>query len=132
MAHYNHNGKTTDAANNTSIGPFDTIEEINFIIAKAKHNKACVKKFSSCTKRLSIVLNGAESEFIRQSEFYSDLKETLQKIKHYVSEKVSQSKLVQKLLRSKDQKMYNEIQSHVDQLITRIVFAFAQRYKSTV
>ena len=113
--------------NDTATGPLGMIDEINFIIVKAKHNKAYVEKFANITKRLSKVLNGADSAFIRQSEFYSDLKETLQKILHHINEKASQSKFIKKLLMSKDQKMYDEIERHVDQLITRIVFAFAQR-----
>ena len=113
--------------NDTSTGPLGIIDEINFTIAKAKHNKAYVEKFGNITKRLSKVLNGADSTFICQSEFYSDLKETLQKIWHHINEKASQSKFIKKLLMSKDQKMYDEIECHVNQLITRIVFAFAQR-----
>ena len=120
------NAKTAHVSDTTT-GPLGIIDEINFTIAKAKHNKAYVEKFSSITKRLSRVLNGADSSFIRQSEFYSDLKETLQKIRHHIAERASQSKLIKKLLMGKDQKMFDEIECHVDQLITRIVFAFAQR-----
>ena len=107
--------------------PLRLIDEISFTIAKAKHNKAYVEKFASITKRLSNVLNGADSAFIRQSEFYSDLKETLQKIRHHITERASQSRFIKTLMMSKDQKMYDEIECHVDQLVTRIVFAFAQR-----
>ena len=128
MARSSKQGKAKSThVNDTATGPLGMIDEINFTIAKAKHNKSYVEKFASITKRLSKVLNGADSAFIRQSEFYSDLKETLQKIWHHTNERASQSKLIKKLLMGKDQKMYDEIECHVDQLITRIVFAFAQR-----
>lgn len=110
-----------------SAGPLSIIDEINFSIAKAKHNKSYVGRFANITKRLSKVLNGADSAFIRQSEFFSDLKETLHKIWHHINERASQSKFITKLLMGRDEKMYEEMECHVDQLITRIVFAFAQR-----
>ena len=128
MARSSKEGKAKPThVNESNFGLLGIIDEINFTIAKAKHNKAYVEKFANITKRLSKVLNGADSAFIRQSEFYSDLKETLQKMWHHINEKASQSRLIKKLLMSKDQKMHDEIECHVDQLITRIVFAFAQR-----
>ena len=127
MARSSNEGKAKSAHVNDTTGPLGIIDEINFSIVKAKHNKAYVEKFANITKRLSKVLNGADSAFIRQAEYYSDLKETLQKIWHHINERASQSKFIKKLLMSKDQKMYEEIERHVDQLVTRIVFAFAQR-----
>lgn len=114
----------------TGTGPLFIIDEINFLIAKAKHNKAYVGKFISITKRLDKVLIGVDSLFIRQAEFYSDLKETLLKIQHHILERGSQQKLIKKLMGKKDQKLYKEIERHVDELVTRIVFAFAQRVKT--
>lgn len=111
-------------------GPLHIIDEINFAIAKAKHNRSYVEKFTSITKRLAKVLNGADSKFVRQAEFYSDLRETLQKIQHHISERGSQTKLMKKLMGKKDQKLYEEFECHTDQLVTRIVFAFAQRVKN--
>lgn len=113
----------------TTTSPLSLIDEINFAIAKARHNKAYVEKFTTITRRLGKVLNGADSVFIRQAEFYSDLKETLHKIQYHINERAAQQKLIKKLLGKKDQKLYGEFECHVDQLITRIVFAFAQRVK---
>ena len=128
MARSSNESKAKSAhVNDATTGPLGIIDEINFSIVKAKHNKAYVEKFANVTKRLSKVLNGADSAFIRQAEYYSDLKETLQKIRRHINERASQSKFIKKLLMSKDQKMYEEIERHVDQLVTRIVFAFAQR-----
>lgn len=123
-------GSTLTHVCNMAIGPLFIIDEINFSIAKARHNKAYVEKFTSITKRLSKVLNGADSLFIRQGEFYSDLKETLLKMQHHIAERGSQQKLIQKFMGKKDQKLFGEFECHVGQLITRIVFAFAQRVKT--
>lgn len=108
---------------------FGKIDHILWAIADAKNNKSHLMKFVPIVKQLTKVLNGADALFIRHSEFYHDLKETLNKIDNQISEAKTRSKLSNKLMAKKDQKILEEIEQQVEHLITRIVFAFAQRAK---
>lgn len=108
---------------------FAKVDSILWAIAAAKHNKSHLMKFVPVVKQITKVLNGADASFIRQAEFYSDLKETLNKIEHQINECKTRGKWTNKLMAKKDQKTFEEIEHHVDLLITRIVFAFAQRTK---
>jgi len=106
---------------------FAKVDSILWAIAAAKTNKAHLMKFVPIVKQLTKVLNGADASFIRHAEFYHDLKETLGKIEHQITECKTRGKWANKLMAKKDQKILEEIEHHVDHLITRIVFAFAQR-----
>lgn len=108
---------------------FSKVDHILWAIADAKNNKTHLMKFVPIVKQLTKVLNGADASFIRHSEFYHDLKETLAKIEQQIQESKSRNKWTNKLMAKKDQKILEEIEQHVDHLITRIVFAFAQRAK---
>lgn len=125
---------TAMAANNSSESCFATpgsifaiVDNIHWAIASAKHNKAYVLRFVPVVKQITKVLNGADVKFIRQAEFYSDLKETLFKIESHVKESSTRGKWMNKLMAKKNQKSFQEFEEHVDHLITRIVFSFAQR-----
>lgn len=106
---------------------FAIVDNIHWAIASAKHNKAYVLRFVPVLKQITKVLNGADVKFIRQAEFYSDLKETLYKIEDHVKESSTRGKWMNRLMAKKNQKSFNEFEKHVDDLITRIVFSFAQR-----
>lgn len=106
---------------------FAMVDNIHWAIASAKHNKAYVLRFVPVVKQITKVLNGADVKFIRQAEFYSDLKETLFKIESHVKESSTRGKWMNKLMAKKNQKSFQEFEEHVDHLITRIVFSFAQR-----
>lgn len=106
---------------------FAMVDNIHWAIASAKHNKAYVLRFVPVVKQITKVLNGADVKFIRQAEFYSDLKETLYKIENHVKESSTRGKWMNKLMAKKNQKSFEEFEEHVDHLITRIVFSFAQR-----
>lgn len=106
---------------------FAIVDNIHWAIASAKHNKAYVLRFVPVVKQITKVLNGADVKFIRQAEFYSDLKETLFKIENHVKESSTRGKWMNKLMAKKNQKSFQEFEEHVDHLITRIVFSFAQR-----
>jgi hypothetical protein len=106
---------------------FAKVDSILWAIAAAKHNKSHLVKFVPVVKQLTKVLNGADASFIRQAEFYSDLKGTLNKIEHQINECKTRGKWANKLMAKKDQKTVEEVEHHVDLIITRIVFAFAQR-----
>ncbi|KAK3755570.1 hypothetical protein QZH41_005955 [Actinostola sp. cb2023] len=108
---------------------FAKVDNILWAIAAAKTNRAHLMKFVPVVKQLTKVLNGADARFIRHAEFYHDLKETLNKIEHQIAECKTRSKWTNKLMSKKDQKILEEIEHHVEHLITRIVFAFAQRAK---
>lgn len=106
---------------------FAIVDNIHWAIASAKHNKVYVLRFVPVIKQITKVLNGADVKFIRQAEFYSDLKETLFKIENHVKESSTRGKWMNKLMAKKNQKCFEEFEDHVDHLITRIVFSFAQR-----
>ena len=106
---------------------FAIVDNIHWAIASAKHNKAYVLRFVPVVKQITKVLNGADVKFIRQAEFYSDLKETLFKIENHVKESSTRGKWMNKLMAKKNQKSFQEFEEHVGHLITRIVFSFAQR-----
>lgn len=106
---------------------FAIVDNIHWAIAIAKHNKAYVLRFVPLIKQITKVLNGADMKFIRQAEFYSDLKETLFKIETHVKESSTRGKWINKLMAKKNQKSFEEFENHVEHLITRIVFSFAQR-----
>ena len=106
---------------------FAIVDNIYWAISSAKHNKAYVLRFVPVVKQITKVLNGADVKFIRQAEFYSDLEETLFKIESHVKESSTRGKWMNKLMAKKNQKSFQEFEEHVDHLITRIVFSFAQR-----
>ena len=106
---------------------FSIVDNIHWAIASARHNKAYVLRFVPVVQRITKVLNGADVKFIRQAEFYSDLRETLFKIESHVRENSTRGKWMSKLLAKKNQKSVEEFEEHVEHLITRIVFSFAQR-----
>lgn len=106
---------------------FAIVDNIHWAIASAKHNKAYVLRFVPVVKQITKVLNGADVKFIRQAEFYSDLKETLFKIESHVKESSTRGKWMNKLMAKRNQKSFQEFEEHIDHLITRIVFSFAQR-----
>lgn len=106
---------------------FAIVDNIHWAIASAKHNKAYVLRFVPVLKQITKVLNGADVKFIRHAEFYSDLKETLHKIENHVKESSTRGKWMNKLMAKKNKKSFDEFEEHVDHLITRIVFSFAQR-----
>lgn len=106
---------------------FAIVDNIHWAIASAKHNKAYVLRFVPVVKQITKVLNGADVKFIRQAEFYTDLKETLFKIESHVKESSARGKWMNKLMAKKNQKSFQEFEEHIDHLITRIVFSFAQR-----
>ena len=106
---------------------FSIVDNIHWAIASAKHNKAYVLRFVPIVKQITKVLNGADVKFIRQAEFYSDLRETLYKIENHVKESSTRGKWMNKLMGKKNQKSFEEFEQHVEHLITRIVFSFAQR-----
>jgi len=106
------------------------IEKIFHAIAEAKHNKAHVEKFRSTTEQIIKALNGIDVYFIRNAEFYADLKETLCKIYYHVMDASTRKKWIKYMMAKKDQSNYEEIQKHVDNMVSRIVFSYAQRTKN--
>jgi len=128
MAAAGHN-ENIETAFATPGSVFSKVDHILWAIAEAKNNKTHLIKFVPVVKQLTKVLNGADATFIRHSEFYHDLKETLAKIEQQIAESKCRNKWTNKLMAKKDQKTLEEIEKHVDHLITRIVFAFAQRAK---
>lgn len=129
----NQGSTTTVMANNAEScfaspgSVFAIVDNIHWAIASAKHNKAYVLRFVPVVKQITKVLNGADVKFIRQAEFYSDLRETLFKIETHVKESSTRGKWLNKLMAKKNQKSFEEFEQHVEHLITRIVFSFAQR-----
>ena len=124
-----HRGLATISGADAVGSIFSLIDQIHWAIAAAKHNKTYVLQFSDVVKKIVKVLNGADSKFIRQAEFFSDLKETLQKIELHTKDCSTRGKWMNKLMGKKDQKSFEEFKEHIDILVTRIVFSFAQRVR---
>ena len=112
-----------------SLSVLAVIDRISEAISQAKHNKAHVEKFRFTTEQIVKALNGIDVNFIRNAEFYPDLKETLFKIYYHIVEASTRNKWVKYLMAKKDESTYSEVQNHVDNLVSRIVFSYAQRTK---
>jgi len=112
-----------------SLSALSLIDKIYEGIDNAKHNKAHVEKFRVTTQQIVKALNGIDVNFIRGAEYYSDMKETLYKILYHITEASSRSKWLKYMMAKKDEMTYVEIQKHVDNLVSRIIFSYAQRTK---
>ena len=112
-----------------SLSALSLIDKIYEAITDAKHNKGHVEKFRSTTQQIVKALNGIDVNFIRRAEFYSDLKETLQKILYHIIEVSHRNKWLRYMMAKKDEMTYMEVEKHVDYLVSRIVFSYAQRTK---
>lgn len=112
-----------------TLSALSLIDKIYEAIRDAKHNKAHVEKFQGTTQQIVKALNGIDINFIRSAEFYSDMKETLYKILYHVSEASNRNKWLKYMMAKKDEMTYLEIQRRVDNLVSRIVFSYAQRTK---
>jgi len=107
-----------------------TLSGIREAIANAKHNKLHISRFQDILQRLVKVLNGVDTNFVRQAEFYNDLKETLIKMKAHINESSSRGRIANKIMAKRDQKLFEEFDKHMEHIITRIVFSYAQRVES--
>ena len=103
------------------------VTDISNLINVSKDNQQ--KKYTVVMKQIVQALNGVDPSFIRNAEFYSDLKETLVKIHRQLLQS-SKRKLISRIVMSKrDNHTINEIQEHVDSLCGRIFFSYAQQRK---
>ncbi len=122
------NGKN-ESRSPYSLSAFAIIDKIFNLIAEAKHNKMHVEKFRQTTEQIVKALNGIDVYFIRNAEFYQDLKETLSKIHYHILDASTRNKWLKLMMAKKDLTTFEEIQKHVDNLVSRIVFSYAQRTK---
>lgn len=112
-----------------SLSAFAMIDKIFHLISEAKHNKVHVEKFRETLEQILKALNGMDVFFIRNAEFYPDLKETLSKIHYHIANASTRNKWLKFMMAKKDLVTQEEIQKHVDNLVCRIVFSYAQRTK---
>ena len=103
------------------------VEEISKSIKNAKRNKSHLSKYTSLIKQIIQALSGAEATFLRNAEFYPDLRETLSKIQVNVTELSKRKSFARFLMAKKDALTYEEMQKHVDTLCGRIFLSYAQR-----
>ena len=103
------------------------VEEISKSIKNAKRNKSHLSKYTSLIKQIIQALSGAEATFLRNAEFYPDLRETLSKIQVNVTELSKRKSFTRFLMAKKDALTYEEMQKHVDTLCGRIFLSYAQR-----
>jgi len=103
------------------------IEEIYRSIKNAKRNKNHIARFTSIIKQITQALSGVEASFLRNAEFYSDLRETLNKIQNHVTESSNRKIFARLMMSKKDYVTCEEIQKHVDTLCGRIFLSYAQR-----
>jgi len=104
-----------------------TIDCIILAINTAKHNKSHVQKMLVIIKQILKALNGADYTFIRRAEFYSDLKETLNKLYIHVIESTGRKRWVKYMMAKRDHQFLLQMQEHVDVLCGRIMLSFASR-----
>ena len=104
-----------------------SVKNIIYLIDTVKKNKAHAHKFAELVKQIAKAVNGLEYKFIKQAEFFSDLKETLHKIHIHVEECTHRTKISQFIMAKKDHQMFADFQKHVDMLCGRIILANAQR-----
>lgn len=103
------------------------MENIFRLIDSSKKNKSHVQKFTAILKPIVKALSGVDYHFIRKTEFYSDLKETLNKIHSHIVEAKKRGKLTKIMMAKKDQEFLTSMQQHIDLLCGRIFLANAQR-----
>jgi len=108
----------------------DILETTFTLINNAKKNKTHVQKFAGLMKQIVKALSGVEYNFVLQSEFYSDLKETLYKIQCHIYLSTNRQKVVQLMMAKRDNQLYEEMQVQVDLLCGRIFLAYANRMET--
>eukprot|EP00794_Sanderia_malayensis_P008240 gene8240-9122_t len=124
-----HSTERNETRQSYSLSAFAMFDKIFNAISEAKHNKLHVVKFREITEQIVKALSGMDVHFIRNAEFYPDLKETLSKIYYHIIDSSTRNKWVKMMMAKKDLATYGEIQKHVDNLVSRIVFSYAQRIK---
>lgn len=105
----------------------DILETTFTLINNARKNKTHVQKFAGLMKQIVKALSGVEYNFVLQSEFYSDLKETLSKIQWHIYSSTNRQKFVQMVMAKRDNQLYQEMQDQVDLICGRIFLAYANR-----
>lgn len=108
---------------------YEIIDDILHVIQNARKNKAYASKYYQIIKQVMKAISGIEYTFLKQAEFYADLKETLSKIQYHLVQSTNRGKLVRKVMARKDISCFSEIQTHVDMLCGRIFLAYAERMK---
>ena len=103
------------------------LADISFMLNKEANQKMRgINKYQQIMVQLLQALSGADTKLIKQSEYYSDLRETLRKI-HANIRQASKRKLIARLVMSgKDSQSTEEIQKVVDNLCGRIFLSYAQ------
>ena len=128
-SHPTNSVERSNSKGSRSLSVLAMIDKIFEAIAEAKHNKAHVERFRGTTEDIVKALNGIDVNYIRNAEFYSDLKETLCKIYYHIMEASTRNKWLRYVMAKKDEISREEVQKHVDNLVSRIVFSNAQRIK---
>lgn len=103
------------------------VEEIYRLIKSAKRNKQYIKRFVAVIKQITQALSGADANFLRNAEFYQDLRETLNKIQTHLATSAKRKPITRLLMAKKDEITYEEMQKHVDTLCGRIFLSYAHR-----
>lgn len=86
-----------------------------------------IRKYLLIVNQVIQALHGVQFNFIRNAEFYSDLKETLVKINMNLR-KSTKRKFISRILMFKhDSEIARMLQEHVDVLVGRILFFYAQQ-----
>jgi len=105
----------------------DILEQSFSLVNSARKNKTQVNKLGGLIKQVAKALGGADQKFIIESEFHSDLKETLHKIYCHIFVSVNRQKVVQLMMAKKDNQLFEEMQTQIDVLCGRIFLAYACR-----
>jgi len=108
-----------------------TLENLFTLIRNAKKNKAHVHKFNDLLKPLVKALSGVNYDFVRQAEFYPDLKETLVKIQNHIIQSTHRTKFSQVMMSKKDGELLDEMEKLIDQLVGRIFLSYSERTRKS-
>lgn len=103
------------------------LENILQLIQNAAHNKQHANTFKTTLRKLWKAMNGIDYSVVRQAEFYSDLKETLLKLKSHLSEATNRRLLIRLANAKKDKIFQHQVEDHIDMICGRIAMCMAQR-----
>lgn len=103
------------------------IERIYHLINTAKRNKQYIGKYYELLKPIIQALCGMDASFLQNAEFYSDLKETLDKMYNHLVESSKRKAITRFLMTNKNQQVFMEMQKHIDTLCGRVFLSNAYR-----
>lgn len=117
--------------NNNSAAPNSfmmEVMEIHQLMESANgRQQQSIQLYVPIMRQILQALHGVEFNFIRNAEFYSDLKETLVKIKRQLQQSTKRKFISRIMMSKRDSQTARTVQDHVDSLCGRIFLSYAQQ-----